>query len=377
MLESLAIKKINNWLRISFLFRSLKHYLFQQKNLPKISIVVPVHNEEKFIRTCLESVVAQSYKNFECIIVNEACTDKSIDIANEFIQKDSRFSIVHHEKALGLAAARNTGLKHSSGAYVCFLDSDDMFFKNSLLDRYIKLSESKNSFLAGSYGGIVLTSETGCNWKTFIQRIKPFPNNKKSFITSAGECPFNAHAPLLKRELVLKFGGFNAELKWGAEDWDLWYRMMRAGYYFVSSQSYVGGYRQKQNSMIKRWSQHHLECSRDLINKAFSDLPTEDSGQNLYSYSLQYYLKMIKISDRILSNLVFSRLKNDKENYEYLLNQFAPNSWLVLEQNIEFYVKIDKNIWRFYGGLVPDSIEGSNKNAFIRSIIQDIKNKTT
>ena len=92
---------------------------------PKISVIVPIHNTEKFLEKSLSSVQSQTLNDIEIICVNDFSTDKSINILNEFIKKDSRFILINNEKTLGPGESRNFALKHANGEYIMFLDSDD------------------------------------------------------------------------------------------------------------------------------------------------------------------------------------------------------------------------------------------------------------
>lgn len=90
----------------------------------KFSIVIPVYNVEHYLRECLDSVLSQTYSDWEAICVNDGSTDGSSAILEEYAAKDSRFRMVSQKNA-GTAAARNTGLKVANGDYIFFLDSDD------------------------------------------------------------------------------------------------------------------------------------------------------------------------------------------------------------------------------------------------------------
>ena len=89
-----------------------------------ISIIIPVYNAEKYLRKCLDSIINQTFKDFECICVNDGSTDKSLSILQEYANKDNRIKIIP-QKNIGLAGARNTALSVASGKYVLFVDSDD------------------------------------------------------------------------------------------------------------------------------------------------------------------------------------------------------------------------------------------------------------
>ena len=89
----------------------------------KYSIVVPVYNTEKYIRKCLDSIKNQTYTNYEVIIINDGSTDNSLEIINEYT-KNKKFK-VYTTKNKGLSEARNNGVKHCTGDYILFIDSDD------------------------------------------------------------------------------------------------------------------------------------------------------------------------------------------------------------------------------------------------------------
>ncbi|WP_089187728.1 glycosyltransferase family 2 protein [Campylobacter sputorum] len=90
---------------------------------PLISIIVPVYNVEKFLKTSLKSLINQTYTNIEILVVNDGSSDKSGEICDEFAKKDSRIR-VFHQKNCGQASARNLALNHTNGEFYSFVDSD-------------------------------------------------------------------------------------------------------------------------------------------------------------------------------------------------------------------------------------------------------------
>lgn len=93
-----------------------------------ISIVIPVYNVEKYLSKCIESVIGQSFKNIEIILVNDGSTDQSGKICDKYAKKDTRI-IVYHKENGGLSDARNYGIKRANGKYITFIDSDDYISK--------------------------------------------------------------------------------------------------------------------------------------------------------------------------------------------------------------------------------------------------------
>lgn len=103
----------------------------------KFSVIIPVYNVEAYLQACLDSVLNQTFEDWEAICVNDGSTDNSVTILEEYEHKDGRFKIVNQPNG-GLSSARNTGLKAAAGDYVLFLDSDDWLESNALE----KVSES-------------------------------------------------------------------------------------------------------------------------------------------------------------------------------------------------------------------------------------------
>ena len=111
-------------------------------DLVKVSVIVPVYNVEKYLRECLDNILNQSLEDIEIICVNDGSTDNSLDILDEYSKKDSRVKVISQENK-GLSGARNTGMKHVTGQYVTFMDSDDYFSEGSL-EKLYGICEEKN-----------------------------------------------------------------------------------------------------------------------------------------------------------------------------------------------------------------------------------------
>lgn len=111
----------------------------------EVSIIIPVYNVEKYIRECLDSILAQTFQDFEIICVDDGSTDKSLEILQEYKRKDDRLVILQQRHA-GAGAARNQGLKLAEGKYIQFLDSDD-YFEPTLLEELYTRAEQFGSDL--------------------------------------------------------------------------------------------------------------------------------------------------------------------------------------------------------------------------------------
>lgn len=116
----------------------------------KITVIVPVYNVENYLRKCLDSIITQTYKNIEIVVVNDGSTDASGEICKEFSEMDHRILYIEQENA-GLSAARNTGLNNMSGNYVTFVDSDDWIEQDYVETLYKKIVEYQADIAVGNY----------------------------------------------------------------------------------------------------------------------------------------------------------------------------------------------------------------------------------
>lgn len=98
--------------------------MMKQNETPLISIVVPVYKVEKYLSRCIDSILAQTYKNFELILVDDGSPDNCGKICDEYARKDSRIKVIHQVNS-GVTKARAIGVQNSTGQYICFVDSDD------------------------------------------------------------------------------------------------------------------------------------------------------------------------------------------------------------------------------------------------------------
>lgn len=115
-----------------------------------ISIIIPVFNAEKYLERSVDSVLNQSYKNLEIILVDDGSTDGSDVICNEYALKDSRIKVIHKENG-GVAEARNTGLANATGEYISFVDSDDLIHPEMIQRLYLEIIKHQCDISACGY----------------------------------------------------------------------------------------------------------------------------------------------------------------------------------------------------------------------------------
>jgi teichuronic acid biosynthesis glycosyltransferase TuaG len=122
------------------------------------SIITPIYNAEYFLEETLNPIKDQSYQDWESILINDNSADKSLEIANKFVQLDSRFKIINKSESGGAAKARNSGIKEAKGRFIAFLDSDDVWYPEKLTEQ---LSFMKEKDIAFSYSSYHFLTEQG------------------------------------------------------------------------------------------------------------------------------------------------------------------------------------------------------------------------
>ena len=123
---------------------------------PKISVIVPVYNADKYLHRCVDSILAQTFTDFEVLLVNDGSTDNSGDICDEYAELDSRVRVFHKENG-GVSSARNLGLDNAIGEYVMFIDSDD-FQEPKCVEMLLTESLKNNSHM--SFGDFYIVNHT-------------------------------------------------------------------------------------------------------------------------------------------------------------------------------------------------------------------------
>jgi len=182
----------------------------------RFSVIVPLYNKAPYVRHALESIAAQTFRDFELVIVNDGSTDESLNVANDFVREVYGVKCtVYDQTNSGVAAARNNGVAKSKGEYVCFLDADDWWESTYLeeMDRLIKEYPD-----AGIYCTNYVYYKPG---KTHValKLERGYMNYPEAYLH--GEMPITSNTACLPRKIFDEMGGFPLGIKLG-EDFLLW-----------------------------------------------------------------------------------------------------------------------------------------------------------
>lgn len=190
---------------------------------PKVSVIVTCHNLAKYLPDTLNSLKAQTMKDWEAIIVDDFSTDDSQAVAEGFVQKDSRFRYFKTRFNMGLVGARNMGVHRSTGKYICMLDADDMLETNALAILSEELDKDSKIHIA--YGHLDTVDEAGEN----RGRSQGWPFDQFNWhaqMAHYNQLPYNA---MMRRLVFEQCGGYRSRL-WRAEDAEFWCRATSYGF---------------------------------------------------------------------------------------------------------------------------------------------------
>lgn len=318
--------------------------------MPEASIIIPAYNQGSFLKETLKSVSAQSFEDFECIIVDDGSTDNTALVAKEY-SDGSKIKYFYQDNK-GLAGARNTGIKLARGSYIHFLDSDDLIYKNYIERMVNKLKEDKNIDVLSCAWDLI--DENGNKISLKIGPVKS-GNYFRDLIL---ENLFPVHSVVLKSSIFKKTGLFNDRLM-AMEDWDMWLRIASEGYKFDIIDMVGVSYRRHKNCMT-------LEIDRMLNNldsllKIFYDTHNKYKNYrqytrlyqtfNIYRYSeeigdINYQNDLLKDINNLLKITDYNHYYF-KKFYEVIRNISNKNAMIRLCKNIYNRAPVKyKSFWR-------------------------------
>lgn len=183
-----------------------------------ISVIIPVYNKKRYIGSTIESVLSQTFTNFELVLVNDGSTDGSLEVITSF--KDCRTKIINKLNG-GVSSARNEGIKNATGKWITFFDADDIMYPNAL-ETYVHLIErypDYDIFVAATDQSNKKYNSTGK-----IRIISDYDYANAESYAKSGFSLVNTDCICIRRTLLDKVGNFNEDYTHG-EDQDLWKRL--------------------------------------------------------------------------------------------------------------------------------------------------------
>lgn len=234
----------------------------------KVSVIVPCYNQAQYLPEALESVLNQTYENWECLIVNDGSPDNTHEIAQEWLKKDKRFKYIFKDNG-GLSSARNAGLDIAEGDYVQFLDADDLIAPKKFemsLSQLEELEPKKDSVVVSYFNFFTNNIEDATDRYCYLNL--EFLNYKSILYDWDYRFSIPVHCGFFSKELFQNFR-FSTDLK-AKEDWIMWLNIFKKDIkaYFINQP--LAFYRSHSSSMTK--NHKFMEENTIKVLKLFKDI---------------------------------------------------------------------------------------------------------
>ena len=273
---------------------------------PKVSVILPTYNGEKYIRQSIESVLSQSFLDWELIIIDDGSNDNTREIINSYIKNEKIIDI--YQKNSGACIARNKGIEMSKGFYIAFIDDDDEWIDKDKLKKQIEFLDSNIDYVLVGTGGIIVNGDKN--------KIMDYNVTREDFLIRENillKNPFILSSVLIRKETLIKVGLFLQKPYINAEDYNLWLRVGIMGKLANLTELMTLYTLRKGNT-----SSNHKKIilkSNILFIREFKDKYPNFWKALLFSYFKLYvytFISLIKnetLKDKIIS-LLFKKYRN-------------------------------------------------------------------
>lgn len=253
---------------------------------PFFSIVIPTYNHGHFIKQCLESVLNQTYTHWEIIVVNNYSEDNTVEVVESL--SDKRIRLINFSNAGIIAASRNKGIELANGDWICFLDSDDLFYPN-------KLEELLRSVMNFDviYHDLDIYSDSKLMWKKKVKGRELKGNIEKDLIINGNALPCSSVA--VRKDILNAVSGFSEDKSlFAVEDSDCWIRIARITSRFKYINKALGKYWVGNNTSV---SVKQINREQNLFNAhcyMLSEVEQEKAQKNMFYRQARIFQKLKK-----------------------------------------------------------------------------------
>lgn len=312
--------------------------------MPKFTVVIPLFNKENYITKTLQSVLNQSFTDFEVLVINDCSTDSSVEKVNAF--SDTRIHLIFHHQNKGLSASRNTGIKNAKAAYIAFLDADDLWKPEFLETINFLTQQYPETHLFGTKYEVNLGDRKLIEYETPIKEFENHGVIPNFFDYSRNYALYNQSCFCAKKDVFEKVGYYNEQVNY-SEDVDFnirayaqyqlaYYNKALATYFMVSENQITQGsllgktipdydfyeeqYKGRQD--IKKYLdfQRYVKAKQFKLSgdkKMFRKLMSKIDSKNInFKQKL-----LLKLPNFLLKAISFTKLKLQKKGFE--LNSYT------------------------------------------------------
>ena len=299
--------------------------------MPTVSVIVPCYNHAHYLPFAMRSILAQTFTDWEAIIVDDGSTDNTREVAAQFADPRVRYI---HQGNRGLSGARNTGIREAMGEYLCFLDADDEWYPTFLSGCIDTLKTQTDPRIVGVYTSHVFIDEAG--------QVLPQPGNA---IVPPNELParlvkgnfFPPCVVMVRSDVVREVGLFDENLR-SVEDKDLWFRLTRR-YTFLGIAQALAKYRVCPGSMSTDADRMHVNRIAVLYKHFGSDEgnPAQWSLEKRIAYSRGYRISALQFIEQGDVNGGWELLLQGARISDEILHDFQTYITMVLNRQPRGY----------------------------------------
>lgn len=293
---------------------------------PLVTIAMPVYNAEKYLEDCLNSILSQTYSNWELNVVNDYSTDRSKDILTSYANKDSRIHVYDNKEKKGVTPSLKLAESESKGQFITRMDADDKMHSQKLEFLLNIAKKSKDTLAIGLVEYFSKEKEIEDGYATYEQWLNQLAKNKSSFKEIYKECVIPSPSWMLNRKTFSGIGGFNASAY--PEDYDLAFRMYKFDLKVEAT-----------NEVVHFWRDHHLRSSRNdpnYLDNRFTQL------------KVSYFLELNKDKSPLL---LWGTGKKGKNIAKELIASGIDFTWCTNNEN-----KISHNIYDKIIAPIPNTL---------------------
>lgn len=284
-----------------------------------LSVVLAVYNDEKFLHKAIESILNQTFKDFELIIVDDGSKDRSGEIADAYARKDSRIKVIHQENKC-VAEARNAGIAIAKGKYISIHDSDDISLPERFATQLTKMEGDNLDLIA-----------SGCYFIVENENIIAESKNNQEIVKNlkAGRNPLIHGTVIMRTDLLRKVGCYDP-FYIACEDFVIWLKFIEKGYRISKIDVPLYKYRLRNNSAGQRFvSRHYFYRGYENYLKRLKNLP-EDFTPILNDGKKIKYSYQKKVANAIFWSEDYKRYRKYYfENFFYLFDEKEFHKYLV------------------------------------------------
>ena len=314
-------------------------------SMPQISIIVPVYNAEKYLSQCLDSILNQTFKDFECICIDDGSTDTSLTILQKYANIDSRIKIINQENK-GVSSARNIGIKNSLGQYLLFVDSDDWLTEDCLDKTFNKIKNTSADVVQFNYK-FYYSKEEKYESKTILESEKI---KKEDTISSVLQKSYEGPVwrRIYKKDVLLKNNLLFYEGRSSSEDgvFSAILFLYTKNIVYVQDELYI--YRKQISSSLTNnlnklfvdWFYNFYIMIKDVKNRGF--LSEEAIKWCIHVFCWDYS----RIGKEQSKNIQIDMLKHSINLIEYLLKN-TKSFGNIIKLNFVFYILKIFNLYSY------------------------------